>query len=379
MLSILKTALINLPILVKVSGKELKLSIKQGLIKTTLGKQNQFPENLSVKNNDYYLGVTIADDQELIPRKRLSANPFSVSASYAEEAKNAQTLQGKKIGKSKGDILVLDNNGEIDNNLLSNNISKLGNDIDISEETNLAVNGKLLSLSGDTLSINEGTLTDGRICTYSQTEGLVCNTTTDSVIDVETEGITTTTYSNSGLETTTAGLRLLGGCQNGQVLAWNSSEAQWQCTDTTAGNSTWTDLASLTYLTSTTNDFIIGGTTLTNSSFGVDVSNNQYFLGYNSSADPSLLFQASNSETATLGFNQNDAFYFQGGNVGIGTTAPLAGLIIGSATYSYANSADDVGVKGSLEVLNTLYANEVQATSLPLLALVEKTLLLTLL
>ena len=49
--------------------------------------------------------------------------------------------------------------------------------IDISTDTNLGVSGTLLDLTGDTLSINEGTLTDTKICTYESGTGIECNTT----------------------------------------------------------------------------------------------------------------------------------------------------------------------------------------------------------
>ena len=48
--------------------------------------------------------------------------------------------------------------------------------IDISDDTNLAVSGTLLNLTDDTLSINEGTLTNNDLCTYVSGTGLVCNT-----------------------------------------------------------------------------------------------------------------------------------------------------------------------------------------------------------
>jgi len=66
----------------------------------------------------------------------------------------------------------------------------LGTTIDISDNTNLAVSGTLLNLSGDTLSINEGTLTDGKICTYSSASGLVCDYTDATDDSVEASELT---------------------------------------------------------------------------------------------------------------------------------------------------------------------------------------------
>jgi len=48
---------------------------------------------------------------------------------------------------------------------------------------------------------------------------------------------TTATSSNSGLEITSEGLRMLGGCSSEQVLAWNSTTFMWECADpSTLGN-----------------------------------------------------------------------------------------------------------------------------------------------
>lgn len=53
--------------------------------------------------------------------------------------------------------------------------------VDIGDDTNLAVSGTLLNLTGDTLSVNEGTLTDTFLCTYATASGLVCNTDPSSL------------------------------------------------------------------------------------------------------------------------------------------------------------------------------------------------------
>lgn len=46
---------------------------------------------------------------------------------------------------------------------------------DISDNTNLAVSGSLLDLTGDTLSVNAGTLTNSKACTFVTGTGFVCN------------------------------------------------------------------------------------------------------------------------------------------------------------------------------------------------------------
>ncbi len=77
-------------------------------------------------------------------------------------------------------------------NQFANAIAASGNltcsAIDISDDTNLAVSGTLLDLTGDTLSVNEGTLTDNNLCDF-ETTGSQIECTTDT--KAELEGIIT--------------------------------------------------------------------------------------------------------------------------------------------------------------------------------------------
>jgi len=161
-----------------------EIELNYGLIKTSLGKNESLPTDLDPLNNNYFLGIKIGDDIELTPRKKISPNPFSISSIYSQTSGDSQTLEGSQIGEEEGDIMLLGSGGEVDTAFLPGDLSYLGPDIDLSSETNLEVSGSLLNLSGDTLSINEGTLTDGAICTYSTTEGLVCNTTVTASGDI---------------------------------------------------------------------------------------------------------------------------------------------------------------------------------------------------
>src|SRR3989344_4982109 len=47
----------------------------------------------------------------------------------------------------------------------------------------------------------------------------------DITVDAITSGTTTTASSNSGIESTSTGIRLLGGCSSGQVLSWNTGSS----------------------------------------------------------------------------------------------------------------------------------------------------------
>ncbi|MBU1045568.1 hypothetical protein KJ616_00405, partial [Patescibacteria group bacterium] len=54
--------------------------------------------------------------------------------------------------------------------------------IDISDDTNATTSGTLMTLTGDTFSIAEGTLTNGKLCTFVTGTGIVCDYT-----DVDTQ------------------------------------------------------------------------------------------------------------------------------------------------------------------------------------------------
>ena len=86
-----------------------------------------------------------------------------------------------------------------------------GNRIDISDYTNLAVSGALLNLTGDTLSINEGALADGKICTYVSDTGLVCTTDLGTLVNYWTASSNDIYKNNSGnvgIGTTSPGAKL---------------------------------------------------------------------------------------------------------------------------------------------------------------------------
>ncbi|KKT70551.1 MAG: hypothetical protein UW67_C0004G0003 [candidate division WWE3 bacterium GW2011_GWE1_44_51] len=113
----------------------------------------------------------------------------------------------------------------------------------------------------------------------------------DITIDATTAGTTTVKSNNSGLEVVSDGLRLLGGCANGEVLKWNSSTSVWYCAVDTTGSGTATIAGS----------GIAGQLTFFTGSTAVSGSNNLWWDN-------------------------------TGGNLGIGTSGPVAKLeLAGSA------------------------------------------------
>ncbi len=118
------------------------------------------------------------------------------------------------------------------------------------------------------------------------------------------------------------------------------------------GASKWTDSGSITYLTSTSDDVAVGGTTLA-APFSVDVSANTVRIGSGSTNNGTLSLYASDGDTGDLLYNTSDQFQFSGGSVLIdsgftvsaGTVTVPAGSIDNS---ELANSAVTVNTSGPL-------------------------------
>lgn len=93
----------------------------------------------------------------------------------------------------------------------------------------------------------------------------------------------------------------------------------------TGSTSLFTDGGSVTYLTQSTDDFAIGGTSLS-AVFSVDTDLNTVRVGDGSTANGTLGMYSSNGDTGNLSYTLNDAWFFEGGKVGIGTADPLRAL-----------------------------------------------------
>ncbi|MFZ1626980.1 MAG: hypothetical protein WAT81_04215, partial [Candidatus Moraniibacteriota bacterium] len=81
-----------------------KVVVKNGVLRVFLGSATPLPANLNFESGDYYLGVRLGTDSEMVPRKKLGAVPAAL---------NSQFLRGKTFGTAEGDILVLGKNGKV--------------------------------------------------------------------------------------------------------------------------------------------------------------------------------------------------------------------------------------------------------------------------
>ena len=106
-----------------------------------------------------------------------------------------------------------------------------------------------------------------------------------------------------------------------------STETELGAASAGGGSSLFTDSGTSTFLTSTTDDFIVGSTIMV-APFSVDVSTNTVRVGEGNAVNAVLDMYASDGDTGSITYNTNDAWAFEGGNIGIGTTDPDNPLVL---------------------------------------------------
>ncbi len=80
------------------------------------------------------------------------------------------------------------------------------------------------------------------------------------------------------------------------------------------GGSLFTDGGTVTYLTSATDDFAIGGSAFATAAFGVDESANTIYVGEGANNDATIIMKNAAGDAGTIIFNSADNFEFSGGN-----------------------------------------------------------------
>ncbi|MEK9151570.1 MAG: hypothetical protein AAB547_02975, partial [Patescibacteria group bacterium] len=80
------------------------VTVNNGIFRAFLGSVTPLPATLNFASGDYFIGIRIGTDSEMVPRKKLGSVPSAI---------NAQFLQGKTIGTQQGDIPLLGNKGKI--------------------------------------------------------------------------------------------------------------------------------------------------------------------------------------------------------------------------------------------------------------------------
>jgi hypothetical protein len=114
----------------------------------------------------------------------------------------------------------------------------------------------------------------------------------------------------------------------------------------------WTDAGAATYLTSTTDDFLIGGTSVTSAPFAVDESADSVYIGEGNTANGNIIFKASDGATGTLTYTTSDLYYFAGGDVFIGASS------VSGVNAGFVPNGDDLYVEGDIAAQDKIYADE---------------------
>lgn len=357
-----------------------RVYLKSGLFSTMLGSVTSLSSvNFS---QTLYLGLTVGTDGEMAPRKVLGAVPSALTAKTLNNNESAtlataagatlnignttggitmnsggtstwtNTAGGLTISTATSGTLALNSAGALnltsaaastvtlanvmdslnfDSNTLS--IDALNNRIGIGTNApSAALELAASTVSAASLQINSGTAptvpNDGDVW-YDGTHLYFHNNTTDR--DLLAGGGYSTIIDESTSLTQRSSLAFLGAgvtCQD--------NNGQTECTISAGGAGPWTDGTGISYLTDAAEDFAVGGSTLA-SPFSVDVSNSIVRIGLGSgSYNGTLAMYGSDGDTGNLSYTTNDAWDFEGGNVGIGTANPNSLLDI------YSSSADSV-------------------------------------
>lgn len=191
-------------------------------------------------------------------------------------------------------------------------------------------------------------------------------------LNLTSSGTTGSTSSNSGLEVGAGGLALLKGCSDGQLLEWTDAGG-WACASDDSGAGPWTDSSTNTYLTTTTDELILGGTSpILGAKFSIDGDADQIqMLVQGNGTQNELMFLVENSAGADRFWVSNSGDSYVGGSLTVAGTAieSVVGnldvrsqgtyVAIGGGSPTYIDGADeDLYVTDGLEVEGVTYLSD---------------------
>jgi len=315
-----------------------------GIFQVALGATTLFPGSLNFNSDSIYLGIKVGSDAEMTPRIRFSAVPYAFNAAQldgvvATQSANGFNLQGGTSTSSVASFntasgaltfepgiaegLTLDTNGGAALNIGNSNATSLVFGNSSNNPTFTFNNGTgTISFGGSGTTTFSGglTITAGKTFTFNSDAftDLTGNGLTDSsnalTLLLTTSGNTANTSSNSGLELSSSGLRLLGGCSTGQVLQYNTSTSVWACGSVASGTNYWQSSSPGTIdELNNTMDLLLGGTSTNSADFA--------FMGVNTGTPTASI---------SSGLANNSNTYLTGTGV-LGTTSRQS-LILGSSS-----------------------------------------------
>ncbi|HRZ95345.1 MAG TPA: helix-turn-helix domain-containing protein, partial [Candidatus Moranbacteria bacterium] len=149
--------------------------IKSGVMNTRIGISNPMPRVLDPGNNEFYLGVRVGENTEMVPRKKIAVEPlalYAYSAANAQSADTAKNLNGATTGTGAGNIPLISAGGKIDISILPTGTSGkklvLANDPRLDDETEITIAG-----SYDYISVSDSELTLEQINLLTDVSGIL--------------------------------------------------------------------------------------------------------------------------------------------------------------------------------------------------------------
>src|SRR3990167_5845168 len=141
------------------------VKVERGLWKVVLGSATALPDTLNFETGNYYLGIRVNTDPEMVPRKKILPVPLAI---------NSESVGGAKPGTGSNDILQLDSSGAIN---IAGNITTAG----IIQAANVIAGS--IDLPAD--SVLTGDILDGTISTIDLADGII---TTVKIADNSVSG-----------------------------------------------------------------------------------------------------------------------------------------------------------------------------------------------
>ncbi|MDR3559535.1 MAG: hypothetical protein P4L58_03985, partial [Candidatus Pacebacteria bacterium] len=121
------------------------VEIDNGILSAYLGAATSLPANLNFGVGQYFLGIKIGTDAEMVPRKRIGAVPLAI---------DAMAVNGATVGNGAGNLVSLGANGKVNIQNLPTGTS--GNTLVLSSDKRLTASNYKITISGQNYASASG-------------------------------------------------------------------------------------------------------------------------------------------------------------------------------------------------------------------------------
>ncbi|MFA5936102.1 MAG: hypothetical protein WC787_04615, partial [Patescibacteria group bacterium] len=339
----------------------MNVTITNGLFSIQLGDTaaGQNPFDFDFYQSDLYLGVTVASDTEMVPRKRLTAVPYAfvaetlqgqyASSAVANTGGALFTLQQTSTSAATADRTALfvrtsGTSNQFDYLIKANSgsdvftVSRQGN---VTTTGNFASNGNVIlgDTTGDTITVNGRFVTDLNPATDDL---YALGTPTLRWRGIDVVNVTSTNATTTNLTFTNAsGSTLLIAGQS--VCLANGTNCPASTASIQDLNWAYDAPTDLVRNNTSTSDIVIGGTATTTAPVfykldGDTASSNRLVLGQNQNLD--VVIGASTSSISNAAFQLSGNDLFVAGNIGSASSVYTnASFIAGGGSTYYSDGS----------------------------------------